>query len=247
MRTLQQYLALLGGYWQGKPKYVALMTALLTPMADLEAFLSTLNAQFDVDSAIGAQLDVVGQWVGMSRFVNEPLTNVYFSLDTQNLGFDQGSWFGPYDPTEGLTELDDDTYRKLIYAKIEINNWDGTLPGTVPIILKLFDLETPVPGAYQLDLNFTLDSSTLAATAAQTNFFVYDNNDMSITIGITGLVPPAVFLAVLAAGYLPLHPGGVLVNYYISSADNTPLFALDQNGVSMAGFDNGSWGVTPAI
>ncbi|MGC7970039.1 DUF2612 domain-containing protein, partial [Salmonella enterica] len=73
----------------------------------------TLPFDFDLDQAIGVQLDAVGEWVGISRNITVPLAGVYFSFDIAGLGFDQGVWKGPFDPDTGLTTLDDDTYRLL--------------------------------------------------------------------------------------------------------------------------------------
>ena len=81
-----------------------------------------------------SQLDAIGLWVGITRQVQTPITGVYFSLDTAGLGFDQGNWQGPYDPSYGITSLDDTTFRAAIRIKIGINTWDGTLPSYQAIL-----------------------------------------------------------------------------------------------------------------
>ncbi|SQC91538.1 Protein of uncharacterised function (DUF2612) [Cedecea neteri] len=91
---------------------------------------SLINA-FDIDTAVGVQLDALGKWIGRSRVVSQPISGVYFSWDTDGLGYDQGVWQGPYDPDAGYTSLGDETYRIILKAKIAMNNWDGqndTLP-----------------------------------------------------------------------------------------------------------------------
>ena len=103
---------------QDKPKFMATLAATLQPFADLNAVLDNFSALFDVDCAVGAQLDVVGQWVGLSRKLEAPIPNVYFSFDVAGVGFDQGVWFAPFDPTEGVISLDDATYRTMLYIKI---------------------------------------------------------------------------------------------------------------------------------
>ncbi|WP_367305243.1 DUF2612 domain-containing protein [Burkholderia multivorans] len=76
-----------------------------------------------------------------------------------------------------------------------------------------------------------------------TRVFIEDHQDMSMTIGISGKVPSAVFLALLAGGYIPLKPEGVRVAYTIvTSVDGAPLFGFDMNSDLVAGFDTGVWG-----
>lgn len=95
---------------------------------------------------------------------------------------------------------------------------------------------TVTPGA-GTSLSWTGDG---AVYQQGTRVFIEDHQDMSMTIGIAGKVPSAVFLALLAGGYIPLKPEGVRVNYTIvSSVDNAPLFGFDVSNQYIAGFDTG--------
>jgi len=138
---------------------------------------------------------------------------------TPAVGFDQGNWKGPFDPDTGLTLLDDDSYRLVLRAKIGANHWDGTLESSKAVLDSIFGGSTFV--------------------------FIQDNQDMSMTIGIAGTVPSAVFLALLAGGYIPLKPEGVRVNYTIvTSVDGEPLFGFDVQSSLISGFDVGAWGTS---
>lgn len=216
MASLSDYLALITTEHSGKPKYMAMLEGVLGPMVDALNASAQLSADFDLDQAIGAQLDVVGLWVGIGRRVKTPLVGVYFSLDTDGLGFDQGVWKGPFDPDSGVVELDDDTYRVLIKAKIGANHWDGTLGASKEI----------------LDLVFSDD----------THVFIQDNQDMSMTIGVSGAMPSAISLSLLTGGYIPIKPEGVRVDYYIVTSTDGPLFGFDVSNEYISGFDQGSWG-----
>nr|WP_302055235.1 DUF2612 domain-containing protein [Burkholderia multivorans] len=95
----------------------------------------------------------------------------------------------------------------------------------------------PAPGA---KLSWTGDGEVYQQG---TRVFIEDHQDMSMTIGISGKVPSAVFLALLAGGYIPLKPEGVRVAYTIvTSVDGAPLFGFDMNSDLVAGFDTGVWG-----
>lgn len=137
MTDASKYTGLITSQHANKPKFMAMVDGVAQPFVDLQAVLANIPASYDLDNAIGDQLDVVGEWVGIGRNISTPLS-VYFSLDTSGLGFDQGSWQGPYDPSTGLISLDDDTYRLLIRAKIGANSWDGTLGTSAAILNSIF-------------------------------------------------------------------------------------------------------------
>ncbi|QYY30228.1 DUF2612 domain-containing protein [Cupriavidus pinatubonensis] len=217
MADLTDYTGLITSEHNRRPKFMAVVEALARPMVTLQDLLGGMPDAFDLDQAVGVQLDAVGLWVGIGRRVATPLTGVYFSFDTAGVGFDQGNWKGPFDPDTGLTLLDDDTFRLVLRAKIGANHWDGTLESSAAILNSIFNGGTYV--------------------------FIQDNQDMSMTIGVAGKVPSAVFLALLEGGYIPLKPEGVRINVVIvTSADGAPIFGFDMNNNLVAGFDTGAWG-----
>src|SRR5262249_20975851 len=97
-----------------------------------QAMLAKMTADFDLDTAVGVQLDILGLWIGRSRYVQIPIEGVYFTFhmpgdpDMRD-GFDQGIWKGPYDPDSGVIAMPDDTYRKVLQLQAIANEWDGTL------------------------------------------------------------------------------------------------------------------------
>lgn len=217
MAALTDYLDLLTSEHGDRPRFAATVSAVVRPLVEQMTLLAGLPAQFDLDGAVGDQLDIVGQWVGISRRIRTLLTDVYFSLDNEHLGFEQGVWKGPHDPDTGLTRLDDDTYRLVIRARIGANHWDGTLARGSEILNGIF--------------------------GGGTHAFIEDHQDMSMTIGITGKIPSAVYLALLAEGYIPLKPEGVRVDYVIvTPVDGVSLFGFDMENEYVAGFDEGAWG-----
>lgn len=217
MATVDKYTGLITSEHADKAKFVAMVKAIAGGLADVSDFVVTLPADFDLDTAVGVQLDAVGLWIGFSRYINTPL-NVYFSFDTAGLGFDQGSWKGPFDSGQGLTTLDDATYRTMLRAKIGANHWDSTMPQFLAIMSQV-----------------TAGSGTVV--------FASDNQDMSMDVFVGGSPPAAVFLALLKNGYLALKPEGVHVNYYKPSVDNKPFFGFDLQNSSIAGFDTGAWAI----
>lgn len=260
MADISDYTGLVTSEHADKPKFIATLSALAQCFVDLQNTVLAIPDGFDLDQAIGVQLDAVGLWVGVSRNVNTPLSGVYFSLDVDGLGFDQGVWKGPFDPDSGVVSLDDDTYRLLIRAKIGANHWDGTLGTSAAILNSIFgsdstQTEQPVQLSDGSDV-MMWDSSTSSLTsvsiqpsvqvlAGQTYVFIVDNGNMSIDYGISGTPPSALFLALLRGGYIPLKPEAVHINgYFIPSVSNSPLFGLDVENNLISGFDVGAWAVS---
>ena len=211
MASTAQYAALITSEHADKPKFVATVSAVATCFAGATNAADALPTSFDLDTAIGAQLDAIGLWVGLSRQVAVTLA-VYFSFDVPGLGWDQGSIYSPGNQSTGLTALDDETYRTLLRAKIGANNWDGTLASFNAILGAVF--------------------APLGIIAVAT-----DNQDMTMTVYLVGNAPSAILAAVLADGYLALKPEGVLITGFLSITN--PLFGFDIENQIVSGFDVG--------
>jgi hypothetical protein len=141
LRTTDNYLALITPWNAIRPKFVATVAASVDPLVRIQGLLSELAQEFDLDEAVGVQLDAVGVRVGRSRKLTTPLRPFFFSWDDATRGWDSGVWSGPYDTRYGISLLDDDTFRRLIRARILANVWDGTIPGQQAILDAFF-----VPG-----------------------------------------------------------------------------------------------------
>ncbi|EGD4871887.1 DUF2612 domain-containing protein [Escherichia coli] len=240
-----------------KPKFFAHVDLSTRPLSDVSDAMSRLIPDFDIDTAIGVQLDVVGEWVGRSRRVATPVTGIYFSWDTERVGWDQGIWQGPYDPNDGFIDLSDEIYRLMLKVKVAINNWDGQ-NDSLPSIL----------------------DAALAGSGIRMT--IVDNQDMSISIWILG--DPSVSLSeidrlildsavnkgpfiALPAGYVPsrydINPidqvnselwwaiqngymtvkaAGVRVREIETVSNGYQFFGFDIENDYIAGFDRGSWG-----
>jgi len=214
---LQNYLSLVTSQHADKPKFNAWLSALLQPFCDMQALLQTFPSLFSVQTAIGQQLDVIGQWVGISRALQESLTGVYFSLDTAGVGLNQGIIYNPNtDSLTGLVQLDDDVYRLLLNAKIAYNAWDGTVASAETFMNNIFSV-----------YNYS--------------FCIQDNQDKTMYEGIIGgsAAPPAFLQQMLLNGLFDLRPSGIIVHYFWQS-DSNPVFALDVDNSYFGGLDHGS-------
>lgn len=216
MPTLADYLKLVTSEHSDKPKFVATLSATAGPTAAGYAALQAVARAFDVDTAVGTQLDAIGEWVGRSRFIATPLTNVYFTWGGPAvLGWQGGSWKNPLDPASGLTTLPDDAYRMLLKAKIAANRWDGSIPGAYDVWQQAFGTNSQI--------------------------IIRDNQDMTMSVGIIGEPLSAVSRALLVGGYIPLKPEGVRIDYFQVAVDNGPVFAWGVDTGLLRGWGTGQW------
>ncbi len=211
---ISPYLGLITSEHADKPKFVALVSGLVQPVADMVAAAQSLETLFDVDTAVGQQLDMAGEWVGRARDLRTPITGVFFSLDIAP-GLDQGIVWTPYTPTDGLQQLPDEQYRTALRARIANNAWDGSLSQAYAILEALFGGTAFTP-------------------------FLQDNGDRTMYLGLTGAVPDALTLAMLTQGLLDLRPAGVQILAYVTPSANAPIFALDVENAYFAGLDVGA-------
>lgn len=205
------------------PKYMAMLSIYAQWAVDRRTLLAAVPGLYDIDVAVGQQLDVDGQWIGFSRYLPVPIEGVYFSFNIAGVGFNEGVWKGPFDPSEGLTRLDDATYRLMLYLLISANHWNGTFEQAQQL---LRDFIQQSPG---------------------TLLFLQDNFDMTMTIAIAGVIPSTLFVALLASGYSRLRPAAVGSNVVVTSVSGTPLFGFNTENEYIAGFNHGAWGLSGII
>ena len=111
---LSYYLNLFTSLYKTAPNLNAWQTILLQPFSDIMTCAAQINAAYDIDTAVGVQLDKIGLIIGASRVL-------------------------PFQPSMSVSPiLDDTTYRLLLYAKRGINNWNGKIPSLYPLWITLF-------------------------------------------------------------------------------------------------------------
>lgn len=221
MRDTDDYVALITPWHANKPKFEAEVRLIAETLVAARQAFDAIAEAFDLDTAIGVQLDAVGLWVGLSRWVKTPLPNVWFTWGESGLGWGEGVWKGPYDSTEGVTKLDDGTYRLFLRLKIGANHWDGSYEGMETILGNIFS-QANTPGLYS---------------------FVQDNQDMSIYIVFSGNSLPQIYRSLITGGYFPIKPDGVLINYKMNSVDATPVFGWGVSNDQVGGWGTGSWAI----
>jgi len=213
--TVLDYLNLITSEHRKQPQFTAMIAEQLSLAVHIQDLLKIAGGPlYDIDVATGHQLDVIGQWVGVTRNVSIPITGIFFEWDgVETVGWEFGIWRPSNAPTS-ISTLPDDVYRTLIRTKIAANQWDGTTEGMYRIWDAIFT-------------NITI--------------LVQDGQDMTYAIALIGGTVDSLTLALLTGGYLPLKPEGVRISAYYVSVDTGPVFGWDVESDQIQGWDEGSW------
>ncbi len=102
--AIKKYLDNITSQHRDKPKYMAWLSSILTILDHAYLVIKSIDINFDIDYAIGKQLDTLGKIIGRKRTLT-------------------------FQPLNGHNPiLDDETYRLVLKAKVAMNMWDGTVP-----------------------------------------------------------------------------------------------------------------------
>lgn len=142
--TGNPYLKLITSEHNQKPNFMSLVSVLATGVADVTAATQSLVPAFTLGTAIGAQLDILGLWVGQSRKIANVLIIGFFGFSEVSTGLPDGLqepfgeltnpsiggvWFNLGQSDSGSTILNDIAYLTILKAKIVKNQWNGTVSG----------------------------------------------------------------------------------------------------------------------
>ena len=216
LMTNLDYLNLITSEHRDKPKFQGVVSLAVRLPVQLQTILEGMVGGFDLDNPniLSFELDVIGQWVGISRTLRVPLSGVYFTWgDADSLGWGSGIWMSEFDPG-GIVTLPDDVYKNLLRAKIAANSWDGTTEGAYAIWANVFPSQ---------------------------NLLIQDFGDMSIAIILVGGRVDSLTVALLANGYITLKPEAVHVNYYAVPVDDNKVFGWGVSSDYLGGWGDSSW------
>ena len=160
---------------------IANIAEYIDPAAKLNAFY---NLVWNVDTAVGYGLDVLGRIVGVNRVLRLPAAVPYLGFEQAAptaYPFGEGIFYGGGNATTNYA-LSDAAFRRLVLAKAAANICDGSIPAINAILMALF------PG--------------------YGNCYVTDGLDMTMTYTFTGPLSPVDLAIVAQSGVLP-RPAGV--------------------------------------
>lgn len=139
MTTPETYSALITSEHNKRPKFVAMVELFVSGLSDGQNVLDSMPGLYDLDVAVGVQLDTIGLWIGFGRTVFVPGT--------------------------GTVTLADADYRILLRAKVLANHWDGGMETLQAIIASIFPGGTTMFAVDNQDMS--MDIYVLGSLTAQ--------------------------------------------------------------------------------
>ena len=203
---LNYYVNLLIIQYSGQPKAQATIRLLINVLLANNVIFDVRDG-FNVDTAIGVQLDTVGEWVDVDRFYNgQDLTDEFFGLaNAVSPGDVSANIVGFNDADDGLIKdgefldatriisnglrLNDDAFRILIKLKIIQNNINHSMGELSSSLFRLFG----------------------------TDLIAKDNYDMTMTYFVDNISEP--LLNAIFQKDLFIRPMAVAINYLINRGD----------------------------
>ena len=113
--AIDKYLKNITSQHRDKTKYMKWVEFLLETLDDCYNCIKSIDINFDIDNAIGVQLDQLGEIIGRKRILTFQPIDDYYPI------------------------MDDETYRLVLKTKIAMNNWDGLTESIYQIWKNIFD------------------------------------------------------------------------------------------------------------
>jgi hypothetical protein len=172
------YMSLITSEHNQKPNFMTLVGVLTAGLGDATEAIANLIPEFSLDTAVGAQLDIVGLWIGQSRVIPNVLLTGFFGFSEVSTGDPDGLqepfgeltnpsiggvWYSLGQTSAGTTVLSDSAYLTLLKAKIVQNQWDGTLSGMEEALQFILGVACSIadPGDLKLTINVPLPITPL--------------------------------------------------------------------------------------
>jgi hypothetical protein len=259
------YISLFSSQYQGSPKFLSFAQALLTPFVDAGICAGSMYQAFDIEFAVGSQLDILGQVLGISRTLPfTPTAGQIFLVTAESatgagyvvgdtLAVVQGGGSGGQIKVLSVTSGRPTNYQIVAqgtgYATATgLTTTGGTGTGAkVDIVVQTFD---PVltDDVYRILLKAKVafnqwNGQIDTLYAIWQELFpgglidVIDNQNMTATIILAGTFN-AIIIDLINHGYIIPRPQAV---QYTIAFPVLPVFGFDQNNSFVAGFDSGHW------
>lgn len=113
--AIDKYLDNITSQHRDKTKFIAWLSSALNIIDHAYIMTKNMDNDFDLDNAVGNQLDMLGQSIGRKR----------------TLTFQPLNGFSPI--------MDDETYKLVLKAKVAMNMWDGKIESAYDIWENTFD------------------------------------------------------------------------------------------------------------
>lgn len=175
---LDYYARLLIIQYRNQPNAKATIQALVKAFI-ADNIIIDIRDGFDIDTAVGVQLDWLGLYIGTDRYykaVNYPLAFGFSNADGDEengvTGFasasdfltKEGTFLGSREAIAISQRLDDEEYRLLLKVKIAQNNSNFSQKSIDDILYEFFGTEIYVVDNYDMTITYSFDPWTVSTS-----------------------------------------------------------------------------------
>lgn len=162
---MTDYTDLITSEHSDKPKFMATVGAVTGAVANITALINSIPAAFDLDNAVGAQLDIDGLWIGQDRAIDGVLEVQFFGFEDNPVAMPFGEETNPsiggrfYEEYESFTStsiLKDVEYKTVLRAKIVKNQAKGTSADLARSIGFIFNTSASIVDNGDMTISITL-------------------------------------------------------------------------------------------
>lgn len=151
--------------YQRSVKFLAFLAALLEPMGEFEQVFADIAEMADPDKAAGVQLDIIGEWVGISRIIENAIPLAFFGFAgvPAALPFGEegrpevgGRFYEEDQPYLDSNVLEDPEFRTLIKARIARNHTHGGPEDIIAALKFIFSADVVIlddPGGMEISIS----------------------------------------------------------------------------------------------
>lgn len=214
------YVDLFTGEYQNSPKLLAFAEQTYQLFRDVQDALENLDPAFDLDLAVGVQLDVLGEIVGVPREV-------------------------PFQPSYGVSPiLEDETYRVLLKATIGRNHWLGAQTSLEPLWANIFpDSIIAIHDNHYMDMDVFLEFPSLSSIFLDLieHGYIVPRPE-GVLQRVYEIPPKPLFGFDYDDPYVSGFDKG---NWYTAAYNRYPQFGFDADSYLISGFSKGFWYTAP--
>jgi hypothetical protein len=154
-----------------KPNFMNVVGVIVGAGADIVTATQTIQPSFNLLTAVGSQLDILGLWIGQSRDIANVLVVGFFGFSEASTGLPDGLqepfgelsnpsiggvWYQLGESDSGTTVLNDIAYLTILKARIVKNQWNGTISGIESALAYITGVACSIADTGNLSLSITV-------------------------------------------------------------------------------------------
>lgn len=227
---INQYtLLLIKQYWEKTNARLEIESSVGT-WSNIYDLFNSFETAFDIDTAVGSQLDIIGKIVGVNRSVPLVIEKIRFGFDGDATARGMASIFDDSIPSAPFFSIFEEAYTSL-----QLDDYDYRL------FIKAKVAKNVAAGVMVSDDRVTIQDAILQAFEGLA--YIIDNQNMTLSLYVSTSVDAERIRAIKQLGLIP-KPQGVSYDIIFHAESNSFGFSDDPNALGFGSIFNPDIGGT---